>query len=90
MLPLIARWLKHKRLYGSSVEKVIYAEMGLVQFIHRLLEKRVPTFYGPNDHWKLFDHKNGFGGWENVGTDHEKEPLVRKYVVLIKQYLIRK
>lgn len=76
MLPLIARWLKHKRLYGSPVEKVMYADMGLVQFIHRLLDKRAPSFLGPNDRWKLFDNKSGFGGWETVGTDQEKESLV--------------
>ncbi|XP_011703692.1 PREDICTED: uncharacterized protein LOC105459404 isoform X1 [Wasmannia auropunctata] len=76
MLPLIARWLKQKRLYGSSVEKIMYADMGLVQFIHRLLDKRAASFGGPNDRWKLLDNKSGFDGWESVGTDHEKEPLV--------------
>ncbi|XP_018317844.1 uncharacterized protein [Mycetomoellerius zeteki] len=76
MLPLIARWLKHKRLYGSAVEKVMYAEMGLIQFIHRLLDKRVASFCGANDRWKLLDNKSGFDAWESVGTDQEKEPLV--------------
>lgn len=54
----------------------MYADMGLVQFIHRLLDKRAASFYGPNDRWKLLDNKSGFDGWESVGTDHEKEPLV--------------
>ncbi|KAL0118626.1 hypothetical protein PUN28_009357 [Cardiocondyla obscurior] len=76
MLPLIARWLKHKRLYGTPVEKVVYADMGLIQFINRLLDKRAASFYGPNDRWKLLDNKNGFNGWDGVGTDNEKEPLV--------------
>ncbi|RLU19219.1 hypothetical protein DMN91_007776 [Ooceraea biroi] len=40
MLPLIARWLKHKRLHGSVVEKAVYKDMSLIQFIHRLLENR--------------------------------------------------
>ncbi|CAL7950081.1 unnamed protein product [Xylocopa violacea] len=76
MLPLVAQWLKHKRLYGSAIERAMYKDMGLVQFIHRLLEKRAVHFFGPNDRWKLIDGKTGVNGWENVGTDQEKEPLV--------------
>ncbi|KAK9309481.1 hypothetical protein QLX08_000951 [Tetragonisca angustula] len=76
MLPLLARWLKHKRQYGSAIERATYKDMGLVQFIHRLIEKRAVHFYGSNDRWKLIDGKTGVEGWENVGTDHEKEPLV--------------
>ncbi|XP_031365350.1 uncharacterized protein LOC102673852 isoform X2 [Apis dorsata] len=76
MLPLLARWLKHKRLYGSAIERAMYKDMGLVQFIHRLLEKRAVHFYEPVDSWKLIDGKTGVNGWENVGTDQEKEPLV--------------
>ncbi|XP_012233903.1 uncharacterized protein [Linepithema humile] len=76
MLPLIGRWLKHKRLHGSLVEKAMYKDMSLIQFIQRLLEKRAVYFYGQNDRWKLIDNKTGVDGWESVGTDHEKEPLV--------------
>ncbi|XP_076166778.1 ADP-ribosylarginine hydrolase CG3568 isoform X2 [Ptiloglossa arizonensis] len=76
MLPLLAQWLKHKQLYGSAIERAMYMDMGLVQFIHRLLEKRAVHFYGSDDRWKLIDGKTGVDGWENVGTDNEKEPLV--------------
>ncbi|XP_020281029.1 uncharacterized protein LOC109853363 isoform X2 [Pseudomyrmex gracilis] len=76
MLPLIARWLKHKRLYGSSVEKALYKDMNLIEFIHRLIEKRAVHFYGLNDRWKLIDNKSGVDGWDTVGTEQEKEPLV--------------
>ncbi|XP_076645283.1 ADP-ribosylarginine hydrolase CG2909 [Halictus rubicundus] len=76
MLPLLARWLKHKQSYGSAIERSMYKDMGLIQFIQRLLEKRAVHFYGPDDRWKLIDGKTGVSGWENVGTDHEKEPLV--------------
>ncbi|KAJ8673429.1 hypothetical protein QAD02_004691 [Eretmocerus hayati] len=75
-LPLIANWLKHKRQYGSEVEKTMYKDMTLVQFIHRLLEKRAVQFYGADDRYALMNGKSGSGGWENVGTDKEKEPLV--------------
>lgn len=83
MLPLIAAWLKHKRLYGSAVEKALYKNMSLIQFIHRLLEKRAVYFYGPNDRWKLIDNKTGIDGWETVGTSNEKEPLVSMWILFL-------
>lgn len=86
MLPLLARWLKHKRLYGSAIERAMYKDMGLVQFIHRLLEKRAVHFYESVDSWKLIDGKTGVNGWENVGTDQEKEPLV-SYLSYLYQFL---
>ncbi|XP_044577113.1 uncharacterized protein LOC123260183 isoform X4 [Cotesia glomerata] len=76
MLPLIAGWLKFKREQGSPIEKALYKNMGLIQFIQRLLDKRAVAFYGSDDRWKLIDKKSGEGGWEFVGTDQEKEPLV--------------
>lgn len=79
MLPLIARWLTHKRLYGSAVEKALYKNITLIEFIHRLLEKRAVYFYGSNDRWKLIDNKCGIDGWDSIGTNNEKEPLVNMY-----------
>lgn len=64
----------------------MYKDMGLVQFIHRLLEKRAVHFYEPVDSWKLIDGKTGVNGWENVGTDQEKEPLV-SYLSYLYQFL---
>lgn len=93
MLPLMARWLKHKRLYGSPVEKAMYKDMSLIQLIHRLLDKRAVVFCGSEDRWKLIDNKNGVDSWESVGTDREKEPLVsasnKKESVSLKFYAIR-
>lgn len=76
MLPLLAQWLLHKRQHGSAIERAMYRDIGLIQFIHRLLEKRAVHFFGSDDRWKLIDGKTGVDGWENVGTDYEKEPLV--------------
>lgn len=75
-LPLIANWLKHKRVHGSSVEKEMYKDMNLVSFVQRLLEKRAMQFYGTDDRYCLVDGKSGNSGWENVGTDRERQPLV--------------
>lgn len=77
MLPLMAAWLKHKRRYGSLVEKALYAKMGLVEFIQRLLEKRAVQFFGADDRYKLLSGAAGSDGWENVGTANEREPLVK-------------
>lgn len=76
MLPLIAGWLKYKRQYGSGVEKAMYKNMALVQFIQRLLEKRAVCFLNPSDNYMLIDKSCGDGGWEYVGSEVEKEPLV--------------
>lgn len=76
MIPLIASWLKHKRQHGSSVEKAMYADMSLIKFIQRLIDRRAVHFFGSDDRYKLIDKRTGSEGWENVGTDREKEPLV--------------
>ncbi|KAK0089336.1 hypothetical protein PV325_007880 [Microctonus aethiopoides] len=76
MLPLIAGWLRHKREHGSSVEKTMYNNMGLVQFIQRLMDKRAVEFYGSSDRWRLINNQMGEGGWELIGTEQEKEPLI--------------
>lgn len=88
-MPLIARWLKHKRLHGSPVEKALYKDMSLIQFIHRLLEKRAVVFYSSNDRWKLIDNKTGVDGWESVGTDRENEPLVSTRMLSIVRYPVK-
>ncbi|XP_058789868.1 uncharacterized protein LOC131663458 isoform X3 [Phymastichus coffea] len=76
VLPLIANWLKHKRQYGSPVERALYKDVGLVQFVQRLLEKRAMQFYGPDDRYALMNGSSGTGGWESVGSEREKEPLL--------------
>ncbi|XP_046751797.1 uncharacterized protein LOC124414772 isoform X1 [Diprion similis] len=76
MIPLIANWLKYKRTHGSVLEKALYEEMGLIQLIQRLLEQRAVVFVGPRDKYLLMDKNTGSEGWEYVGTEEEKEPLV--------------
>ena len=73
---MLANWLKHKRQYGSKTERALYRDMNLIQLIQRLLEKKAMQFYGPDDRYCLIDGRSGHGGWENVGTEKEKEPLV--------------
>lgn len=54
----------------------MYKDMNLVSFVQRLLEKRAMQFYGTDDRYCLVDGKSGNSGWENVGTDRERQPLV--------------
>lgn len=88
MLPLIANWLKHKRQYGSPIERTFYKDMGLVQFVQRLLEKRAMQFFGPDDRYALMNGSFGTGGWENIGTEREKEPLVSFFFLLFPFLLV--
>lgn len=76
MIPLIADWLKHKKTHGSVLEMAMYKEMGLIQLVQRLLEHRAVAFVGPRDKYLLIDKNTGAEGWEYVGTEQEKEPLV--------------
>ncbi|XP_015520624.2 uncharacterized protein [Neodiprion pinetum] len=81
MLPLIADWLKHKRERGSTVEKNLYRNVGLIELVQRLLERRAVCFMSRKDKFKTFEVALGFGGWEQIGTDKEKPPLVlEKYL----------
>ena len=82
MLPLIAAWLKYKRQHGSDVEKIMYENMNLIQFVQRLLDKRAIQFYGSDDCYKLIDKSTGSEGWDEVGTDKETEPLVMTFILV--------
>lgn len=83
MIPLITDWLKYKRNYGTDVEKAIYKDMGIIQLIQRLIEHRAVTFVGPHDRYLLIDKNMGAEGWEYIGTEQEKEPLVTLITFLI-------
>lgn len=85
---LIQNFLLYKRQFGSEVEKNIYksmikkdirAAMGVEDFIDRLLKKRPLMFMTSNDTYLLRDGKtSGMGGFETIGTNEEKAPLVMK------------
>lgn len=59
------------------MEKELYKDMGLVPLVQRLLDKRAVCFMGKKDKFKTYEIKLGFGGWETIGTDQEKDPLVK-------------
>ncbi|XP_069687866.1 uncharacterized protein [Periplaneta americana] len=72
---LYIRFLEHKKKHGIGPEKTLYASMGLLEFVQRLLEKRSVTFFAKNDKYLLLSGEQGISGWEAVGSEHETTPL---------------
>ncbi|XP_011296476.2 uncharacterized protein LOC101898587 isoform X4 [Musca domestica] len=81
VLQLYLDFLEYKCLYGNSIEKEIYHNLSLSQFIQRLLEKRCASFLGRNDKFLLISGRRGCGGFRDVGTTKEKHPLLLKHVL---------
>ena len=78
VMPLIRRFLEYKKHYGSAIEKEFYANMTELAFIDRLVVKRPLMFMGEPDLYLLRNGARGQGGFEAIGTQHEKSPLVLK------------
>jgi len=76
VLKLIDGFLSYKKKYGSDIEKKFYATMSRDSFINRLLTERPIMFMTPADSYILRTGKQGSGGFETIGTDTEKAPLV--------------
>ncbi|XP_064072136.1 uncharacterized protein LOC113395948 isoform X2 [Vanessa tameamea] len=76
ILILMAKFLNHKREFGSDIEKAFYEDMTVPELIDRILKKRALFFVGPHDKYGLLNGEKGRGGWEEIGTSKEKPPLV--------------
>jgi len=76
VLKLIDGFLVHKKNYGSDIEKKVYTTMNRDAFIDRLLTKRPIMFMTEADSYILCTGKHGSGGFETIGTDKEKVPLI--------------
>lgn len=73
---LIQKFLIYKREHGSSIEKSLYQNMQEDEFIDRLLTKRPLMFMTGNDIFLLRNGQEGSGGFEEIGTESEKEDLI--------------
>lgn len=73
---LAHKFLESKKINGTEIEKKLYAEMTLPEFFDRLIAKRPIVFYLPDDTSVLQDHTTITGGFETIGTEEEKAPLV--------------
>lgn len=81
VLTVIDEFLKHKLIHGAKQEKALYAAITQEQFIDRLLKKRPLVFWLSDDEYVSRDLESGAGGFEAIGTDEEKAPLVlEKYL----------
>lgn len=75
---LIQNFLAVKMKSGSIPEKQLYENMSVEEFIDRLLKKRPLMFMNSNDSYISRDSIWGLGGFDSIGEDYEKEPLVLK------------
>jgi hypothetical protein len=76
------RFLQYKKQNGTNQERALYATMNAPQFLMRLIEQRPLMFMMANDRYLLRANGiSGQGGFETIGTAHERSPL------LIKDYL---
>jgi hypothetical protein len=80
---LIQNFLNFKKASGTAVEKKVYAAMDETAFINRLLVNRPLAFLNRGDDYKLRKDTvssesliSGTGGFEMIGTNQQKEPLV--------------
>ncbi|MEM6345559.1 MAG: DUF4804 domain-containing protein [Bacteroidota bacterium] len=65
------------RQKGSSVERSLYRQIELDAFIRKLIVKRPLMFMTESDAYLLRDGRTlGNGGFEIIGTEQEKAPLV--------------
>jgi hypothetical protein len=72
-------FLAYKRHSGSNVERSLYANMTVLQFIDRLLQKRAVVFTGRTDFTVLRTGEKFNSAqqqWFRVGTDFETAPFV--------------
>jgi hypothetical protein len=73
---LIDDFLTYKKTFGSSIEQALYKNMNRVAFIDRLLKKRPIMFMTSHDQYILRDGTEDHGGFETIGKNNEKAPLI--------------
>ena len=73
------QFLQYKKQHGTNQEKSLYATMSAQKFLIRLLEQRPLMFMTENDQYLLrADGGSGQGGFETIGTENERSPLILK------------
>eukprot|EP01006_Ploeotia_vitrea_P013595 TRINITY_DN3550_c0_g1_i1.p1 TRINITY_DN3550_c0_g1~~TRINITY_DN3550_c0_g1_i1.p1 ORF type:complete len:511 (+),score=21.80 TRINITY_DN3550_c0_g1_i1:2-1534(+) len=76
----IRRWIQWLRANGTEKEKKVYASLTMRDAFQRFITNRPRVFYTGYDQWLGTHDKNGSTttapGWETVGTDNERPPLV--------------
>lgn len=76
VLELYCQFILFKRRYGTTIEKKLYLNMDLKNFVNRLLKNRAVMFMGKADNYVLLTGEKGKNKWETIGTLNECTPLV--------------
>lgn len=74
----ITDFIDYKKIYGTKIEKSLYNSMTIHGFLDRILTKRPVIFYDQDDVYRLRNGKQGFGGFDSIGTEWEQSPLTLK------------
>ncbi|XP_030381841.1 uncharacterized protein LOC115629502 [Scaptodrosophila lebanonensis] len=80
-LTLYLQFLEHKAQWGNEIEKEIYSDLSLCDFVQRLLAKRCVSFFARNDKFLLLSGERGASGFEPIGTTAEVAPLLLRNVL---------
>ena len=64
-----------------SPEAVVYENLSREHLVLRLIARRPLTFYRFDDHYLLRTGEKGNGGFDLIGTKHERPPLVLKNLI---------
>ena len=74
MVPLLQEFIDIKRRFGSSVEKTLYATLGVETLLDRLLQKRPLAFMNRNDQFLLKSGLDGAGAetFDRIGCPAEQ------------------
>ncbi|KAI8117786.1 hypothetical protein CVS40_10393 [Lucilia cuprina] len=75
--------INNEYVNGHPLEKQLYPQLSLTDFVQRLLNKRCVTFMGSDDYYLLMSGQKGtaINNYVKVGTPEEKEPLIFKNVL---------
>lgn len=76
LLGLLREFLVVKQNHGSAAERRLYSGMDEWDLVDRLLCSRPLAFVGPADSWLLKSGERAHGGFDQVGTDGERKPLL--------------
>ncbi len=75
---LITDFLNFKQTHGNEIERDVYDTMDVNAFIDRLLTNRPLVFMRKDDTFIIKEGFIGNGGFEQIGTPLEQEPVVLK------------
>ena len=78
LVALIQEYIELKKEHGTLVEWPLYAKETPASFVSRVLLTRPLAFLNSSDSYLLRNGQQGNGGFDEIGTEAEKPPLVLK------------